>query len=262
MTTVKRECMVMLLPTEKAENCFYLNGSNKLNYHRGYLTQEYLKNNLNAISYHLYILSNDEIKEGDWCILLDDFGKVFSNPQQYLGEKAGHTLNNGLIKIIAATDTLLKSAVLRNWMGKIDTQSLQDSINSALPQPSPQFIEAYVRKYSKREVIERVMVDYEIPDCSDDLSKEDWDKYYSIWEESDAYKQGYEDDICSWSFNEGKEYLQLFAKPKVDKNNYITITKMKDSWSREEVKELLKDWGLMVLIDHKADLDNFVKQNL
>jgi len=33
--------------------------------------------------------------------MFDDFGNIFSQPQQYLGESKGHYLNNGLQKIIS-----------------------------------------------------------------------------------------------------------------------------------------------------------------
>jgi hypothetical protein len=62
---MKKTVKVVMLATEKAEDCLYTS-SNKLFYHKGYLPQDYLKNHLNGKSYHLYLISNDEIKEGDW----------------------------------------------------------------------------------------------------------------------------------------------------------------------------------------------------
>jgi hypothetical protein len=48
-----------LVETNKAEDCLYLNNG-KMHYHNGYLTQDYLKNVLNAKAFHLYVLSDDE----------------------------------------------------------------------------------------------------------------------------------------------------------------------------------------------------------
>lgn len=57
---------VVMLPTEKAEDCI-LKQNLHLEYQKGYFTQEYLKTS-NRYSQHLYILSDDKIKEGDWVI--------------------------------------------------------------------------------------------------------------------------------------------------------------------------------------------------
>jgi len=58
---------------------------------------------------HLYITSSEEIKEGDWALMFDDFGNLFlcDKPQQYLGIEKGHHLNKGLRKIILTTDPTL-----------------------------------------------------------------------------------------------------------------------------------------------------------
>lgn len=40
----KKKIQVIMLPTEKAENCLLLQSSKNLSYHKGYLTQDYIKN--------------------------------------------------------------------------------------------------------------------------------------------------------------------------------------------------------------------------
>ena len=58
---------------------------------------------------HLYITVSQDvepIKDGDWCILFDSVGNVFSNPQQYKPKK-GHVLNKDLRQVIATTDPKL-----------------------------------------------------------------------------------------------------------------------------------------------------------
>lgn len=60
-----KKCEVLLLHIDKAENTLLLRIGNKelYQYEKGYyFTQEYLKY-LNALSHHLYILSDEEAKK-------------------------------------------------------------------------------------------------------------------------------------------------------------------------------------------------------
>lgn len=53
-------------------------------------------------------VSDEEIKIGDWCILLDSLGNIFSSiARQYIGKEKGHYINDGIRKIVA-TDTSFK----------------------------------------------------------------------------------------------------------------------------------------------------------
>lgn len=52
----------------------------------------------------VYVISKDTIELGDWCVLLDDFGNVMGQPQQWKGKGV---INSGLRKIIATTDNNL-----------------------------------------------------------------------------------------------------------------------------------------------------------
>ncbi len=96
---------VVMLPTEKAENCLYIS-SNKLNYHRGHLTQDYIKNILNGKSCHLYIISDDEIKEGDYVQWLT--GGIYHFTK---GGEISYLVKKGRIselkKVVATTDKFL-----------------------------------------------------------------------------------------------------------------------------------------------------------
>ena len=82
-----QDCSLVMLPSNKTENCLYASYNNILNYYSGYLTQDYLKNVLLAKSYHLYILSNDEIKEGDWFATRDGVFLCQKNNQYWGGKK-------------------------------------------------------------------------------------------------------------------------------------------------------------------------------
>ena len=52
----------------------------------------------------IHVTSLDEIKPGDWCLLLASNGEPFSMyPQRYMPE-CGHVLNSGHVKVIASTN--------------------------------------------------------------------------------------------------------------------------------------------------------------
>ncbi len=192
---------------------------------------------------HLYIISDDEIKEGNWCIMLDDLGNIFSIPQQW---KSVGTLNKNLRKIIATTDlSLINNDKTLN--GKWQ--------NRQLPQPSQQFIEKYIEEYNKGNIITNVLVEY------DNLVE-------------DVFGNQHLQTI-----NDGELYLNtttlISSNLKINpKDNTITIKKLKDSWNREEVIQLLKavlytnNITLYRYPDNsvseidKNDLKDWIKENL
>jgi len=107
---------------------------------------------------HLYITTDDEIKEGDWCLFFWDgmkdgeLGQVGSEPQQYFPSK-GHTLNRNLRKIIAATDPEL---VIRTTI-----PAGEDYVESTLRTYVPQIPQSFIESYCKNPV-DKVMVEYEV----------------------------------------------------------------------------------------------------
>lgn len=95
---------------------------------------------------HLYITSDEEIKEGDWFI----FDRVFKS----ICRVDSIILNNIETcdkKIIATTDTSLKIKTFYEIEGNQEI---------SLPQPSQQFIEKYIEEYNKSNVITDVLVEY------------------------------------------------------------------------------------------------------
>ena len=145
---------------------------------------------------HLYIISDDEIKEGDWYFDGTDF----------IHKKSKH--NNTLVdgnkqakKIIATTDSSL------NYIKHDDTVPYPKGKQIILPQPSQQFITKYIEEYNKGSVITDVLVEYET------LKTTANNKH----------------------FGEGHIY-SITNKLKINPNDStITIKKLKDSWNREEV---------------------------
>lgn len=178
---------------------------------------------------HLYITSDEEIKVGDWII------NILSNEIYKANEinvfKANQYKHNK--KIIATTDTSLKT-IISPYSNILDGKGIvYQSRDFYLSQPSQQFIEKYIEEYNKGNIITDVLVEYE--------------EYIS---NKQAFDTGcgdfiYEEDI----------------KPKVNpKDNTITIKKVKDNWTKEELTDVLKvfcnDYGIL------TSVDAWIKENL
>ena len=96
---------------------------------------------------HLYITSNEEIKEGDYYLKPDDNNIWIRN-------KNSNIITIGSKKIIATTDELYLSELF-----PVDNEI--HSLTSRLPQPSQQFIEKYIEEYNKGNIIAEVLVEVE-----------------------------------------------------------------------------------------------------
>jgi hypothetical protein len=214
-----KECRVVMLPTEKASRLYTSLTSGAIKLHRSSISYEQ-KCFPNQQNQHLYILSDDEIKEGDWYYM---DGKIYRQPTPLLNPYVQKFAN--AFKIIATTDKL-----------NIHPNTA-DSYRSGncLPQPSDKFIQAFIDAYNKGEKIEKVLVEYS---CG-------------------------EIDIDSMSLEE--MYQSTVLKPKLKDNNII-IKKVKDSWSRDEVEQLLSDLGADIF--HKRingglrSVEKWIEENL
>lgn len=152
---LKRAKVVMLPTNEKAKpkdiiicnkdyeikNLFAIKGEMSVKLQSGCVDENYWDGQ------YLYITSDDEIKEGDWCINPKGYPEIFGydfravySREEILSCK----------KIIATTDSSLK----------INATSSGRYVKS-LPQPSQSFIEKYVEGYNKGNVITDVLVEYE-----------------------------------------------------------------------------------------------------
>lgn len=194
-------CKVVMLPTNKKSNIYL-----ELNNPEGML----IINNLISLydrerfkdyfPQHLYILSDEEIKEGDcWAINKN-------NDTLYFLDSMG--VYDSWLKVIASTDPSLN-----------------------LPIPSQSFIEEYTSEYTKGNKIEEVLVEFEA-----------YDGYPPVSFMPDTLK----------------------VNPK---DNTITIKRVKDSWTRDEVTNLCEnayDSGRYSIIhkDIEQTFDKWVKTNL
>lgn len=123
-----------MLPTEKTSG-FYL-----YNY-------KLFKGNFgHYINQHLYIVSDEEIKEGDWCYnyVLDSITQIKSGDVNFLAER--YYLKHAK-KIIATTDKYLSSET---------NNPIQQ-----LPQIPELFIEIYIEYFNSNKPITEVEIEYE-----------------------------------------------------------------------------------------------------
>lgn len=178
------------------------------------------------INKQIYILSSDEeIKLHDWYI--DDTSQIRQN---LIEDKDYWDVREDYKKIIAATDTSLKTVLTDHTIGSVTYSAYETN----LPQPSEAFIRAYVESHNYGNPITEVMVEY------NRVFKGYHEKYGGeIWEEV----------------------------LKVDSNhNTITIRKVKDSYTREEVIKLLdkydNDFAGSDTTLRKYNKSNWIKKNL
>lgn len=145
---MKKLCNVVMLPTEKAEGYGLLktNNSTKLEYCGDrYFTQSYLKDT-NRTYQHLYLTSDEEIKEGDWYIL--------ANVSVVQATESIGNRPNGK-KIIATTDKSLTMPYLNSNGMVMEVGGVNQT--KQIPQIPESFIKAYVQAQGN---IKEVLVEY------------------------------------------------------------------------------------------------------
>ena len=97
--------------------------------------------------WNLYIISDDEIKKGDYiyCTITNAIEIAKYNHDYLIRDWK---------KVIATTDTSL-------YIHQKETISLPERV-FYLPQPSQQFIQKYIEEYNKGREIKEVLVEYEL----------------------------------------------------------------------------------------------------
>jgi len=208
-----KECKVIMLSTnEKA-----LNGLKTIITICDNKLQEFKSDNIGNIKFaqffgvpqHLYIISDEEIKEGDWVT-----NKFTTYPY-----KATYTLeeelrvngnkNNQIGKIIATTDISL--GLTGVGKGFLERGEFMEAFTPLLPQPSLQFISKYIEEYNKGNIITNVLVEYE------DNGEEDW----------------------IGSNEDGQPFWNEKWELKVDSHNQITIKPVQPKLYTEEEVDYL-----------------------
>jgi len=161
MSTLKKVQLVMLPTNEKAkDHLIYKNQDGTIGLSQ---TRKYYLDSQKI--QHLYFLSDEEIKEGDWFVLkidtqltiyqcdkIESFGYI--KPKSKLKDAWGKEVCH---KIIATTDSSLK-VIIPCPDNKEGCEVLH---TKSLPQPSQSFLEVFVREYNKGHQIKEVLVEYE-----------------------------------------------------------------------------------------------------
>ena len=229
---IKRQ--VVMLPTkEKADGVTVIDSFRTIKPNM-FIIHNNLYQHEDYKAYHIYILSDEEIKEGDWVLC-----------------------SNGNIKQITKDNT--NDKFIENWKKIIATTSLLDrnyNLDRQLPQPSQDFIKVFVEEYNKGNVIEWVDVEYEkvCANCN---------KYLS------AHRFG----VCPNKLHLDKttlvdtyeESVNADYALKIDpKDNTISIRKIKDSWNREEVIEIINTISEKIDFESATQktIDKWIEENL
>lgn len=238
---LKKKTQVVMLPTSKAIkiNDYYLSIVNEddtktLRY--GKKVQEPF--NCSVINYHLYFLSLEEKPQiGDWYIV--ELFDVEHNGTLHLEQVKSIDdvwVNNTDIVSTRHINNCKKviASTDKNLEPNKSWTNFEKISDIYLPYPSQLFINKFIEKWNNKTPIQFVNVEYE--------------KRHVGWTE-DQSEYIYEDFI------------------KVDKNNEITITPIKDSWNKEEIKHLLECawnggafWGSSKPNSHY--FDKWIEENL
>lgn len=209
-------------------------------------------NILTGIPQHLYITTDDKIKERDW-VLYDVAG--YNNSKynsHFLGQVTsikeigqanchygidGNKLGKNLAwhcedckKIIATTDKLVIK----------DYENCNHEKNY-LPRPSIVFVD----KYCKEGGIDEVLVEYKEKLTIKLIKGRQWG------------------DAPGANNPKGRPfYMKSYGYlPKINSHNTITIHSIKNNWNRKEVEELLLNMGLNAMLP-EIEINNWIKENL
>lgn len=136
---MKKRVEIVMLPTEKAQ---IYKENEKL-----YFNPTTMHIPVKPEPQHLYFISDDEIKDRDWCY--DNFlGLVF---QFEIGEANSDFIKKHIKKIIATTDEELNKDLI------YDGEYFDSEFKKGLPRPSKEFL----KKYCELGGIDKVLVEYD-----------------------------------------------------------------------------------------------------
>ena len=219
MAKLKENAKVVMLPTNEPSKI-----GNLATYQKRSLAKV-IKEGINPIGstvqfWNLYIISDDEIKEGDYYII-DDIPELLKNN----GLKF---IDDYCKKVIATTDTSL-------YTHQKETVSLPERV-FYLPQPSQQFIEKFIEEYNKGNVITDVLVEYEVDKITNACTCKE-----SLIECPNRYYDGI-DECCSKKFPNGEYWDKTFKLKVNPKDHTITIKKLKETYNKEELCQILEKY--------------------
>lgn len=216
-----KECNVVMLSTnEKAieNNQLYLSEDSKP-MRLGLTLRSYTKaENFNKIGQHLYITSDEKIKEMDWYYLSFDNSINLASPTFMKG------LKTNCFKIIATTDKSLKFG--EDISGVIRYKSL--------PTPSSEWIQYYISEYNKGNVITKVMVEYMVANIKEYIDEQDaygYDNFVHHLKVNSDNTINIKSAKTSWSREEVIEFAKLLKGTSIDRFNEDNI----NQWIEENI---------------------------
>ena len=161
----KIKAQVVMLPTEKASHILKRSSASDLLWYSRQQTNEGF---VHLETQHLYIISDEEAEEGDWCYYKDGFdsslfkvtnvdedGRIYEGITAYPFHKCG--------KIIATTDTLLR---LKTPIGKnvsiVDTMKDYSDLHNygVFERQLPQIPQSFIKEYCEQGGIDEVELGY------------------------------------------------------------------------------------------------------
>lgn len=236
-----KEAKVIILPTKEPSRL--IGGRLGLDL----LSKENIDNNNWNLNKVLYIISPKVVtkgKQGKYYLLFDSLGNIMvDNHGVPFDYNKGHVTNNGLREILAAYPPIKQIVVDKEGNNTTNFSYL-----------SPTIDDSFLEDYCENPITD-VLVEYE------NLVE---DKYGT------QHLQ---------SINDSKQYLKtcklISSNIKINpKDNTITIKKLKDSWNRDEVINIIKSAlqsdnihiyrfpdGTIDEVD-KDDFDSWIKNNL
>ena len=188
-----QEAEVVMLATKQYHSDIEFDDTLQLVRHKGYA---------NKNGQHLYIVSNEKIKESDWYIWLDNSQICRAETDIMIINQ--HLKNGHIKKIIATTN---------EYIGYTDIRVSPVKNFCIYPQPSDSFIKKYIEEYNKGNQITKVLVEY---------SKHLSEPLHKILKSSKPLTHSY--------------------SLKVDSNNTITIKRLEpELYTREQLENHIRN---------------------
>lgn len=240
-----KKCKVVLLSTPQNPTPISIGRtSNHMEYHEFRL---FKKEGIydNHIFKHLYILSKDKLKKGDWMM---HFGQ--KTISQYV-----HGDNELWFKIIASTDKSLNLDNIPEWFIKKFVDSYNDK--NIIENVSVEFGEWFDKQVGDKMVVNKKLFG---------LSENQLITIKSFNHRNDINVIEFEEDNAdNMGIHISHTDVSINKLPIVDDNNCINITSDKEIWNREEVKQKMRDsisYALLNPDDTLLDINNWIEENL
>lgn len=219
-----KDCDVVMLATKEKANMALIGVNNEVKLFQHSKAEYELSETIKP--QHLYILSDEEIKEGDW---------FFNSIDNSIKQATNWIYVSTCKKIIGATDSSLDITGNRLLVTN-DPCNLM----CRLPQIPQLFIEYFIIEYNKGNIITKVKVEYES---------------YCVYGNNCPSKGAYD-----------KQHLcKINYKLKINPDNIINIKPIKDSWSKDEVIKLIEEVRWQSIgnpTEFTKNFDKWIEENL